>query len=64
MPVDLYSIEELNSIGDAAIKTNLPNLDPSLPGSFVRSLVSANSILIYAAQRNIQEALNDFFPQT
>ncbi len=64
MAITLHSIEDLNNIGDAAVKTNLPQLDPSLPGSFIRTLVSANSILIYAAQRNIQEALDDFFPQT
>ena len=63
MPIDLYSLDELNSIGNAAVKTNLPELDPTIPGSMVRTLVSANSILIFAAQRNIQAALDDFFPQ-
>jgi uncharacterized phage protein gp47/JayE len=64
MTIDLYSLAELNAIGDAAVKSNLPELDPTIPGSMVRTLVSANSILIYAAQRNITAALNDFFPQT
>lgn len=64
MPINLYSIEELDSIASAAVKTNLPELDPSLPGSFIRALVSSNAILVFAAQRNITEALNDFFPQT
>ena len=64
MPINLYSIEELNSIGNAAVKTNLPELDPTIEGSWIRALVSSNSILIYAAQRNIEAALNDFFPQT
>ena len=64
MTIELYSIEDLNRIGDAAVKTNLPELDPSIPGSYIRTLVAANSILIYAAQRNIKEALDDFFPQT
>ncbi len=64
MPIDLYSLAELNSIGNAAVKTNLPELDPTVPGSMVKTLVSANSILIFAAQRNIQAALDDFFPQT
>ena len=35
MTIELYSIDELNAIGDAAIRTNLPELDPSLPGSWV-----------------------------
>lgn len=64
MPIVLHSLEELNNIGDAAVKTNLPELDPSLPGSYIRTLVSANSILVFVAQRNIVEALKDFFPQT
>ena len=64
MGIDLYSLAELNSIGNAAVKTNLPELDPTVPGSMIRTLVSANSILIFAAQRNIQAALDDFFPQT
>ena len=64
MPIDLYSLNELNSIGNADVKTNLPELDPTVPGSFIRSFVSANSILIFAAQRNIEAALLDFFPQT
>lgn len=64
MGIDLHSLAALNSIGNAAVKTNLPELDPTIPGSMIRTLVSANSILVFAAQRNIQEALNDFFPQT
>ncbi len=64
MGIDLHSLAELNSIGNAAVKSNLPELDPTIPGSMVRTLVSANSILIFAAQRNIQAALADFFPQT
>lgn len=64
MGIDLYTLEELNNIGNSAIKSNLPELDPTVPGSFVRALVSANAILIYAAQRNITEAQKDFFPQT
>lgn len=64
MGINLYTLEELNNIGNSAIKSNLPELDPTVPGSFVRALVSANAILIYAAQRNITEAQKDFFPQT
>ena len=64
MGIDLYSLAELNSVGNAAVKTNLPELDPTVPGSMIRTLVSANSILVFAAQRNIQAALDDFFPQT
>jgi len=64
MPIELYSLEALNSIGDADLKSNLPEIDPTVPGSFARAFVSSNSILIYAAQRNIEAALNDFYPQT
>ena len=64
MSIKLYSLSELNSIGNADVKTNLPELDPTVPGSFIRTLVSANSLLIFAAQRNIEAALLDFFPQT
>ena len=64
MPIEVYSISELNSLGNAAVKTNLPELDPTVPGSFTRTFVSSNSILIFAAQRNIPAALDDFFPQT
>lgn len=64
MPIELYSLENLNSIGDAAVKINLPELDPSVPGSFIRTLVASEAILVFAAQRNIQAALDDFFPQT
>lgn len=64
MSINFYSLAELNQIVNAAIKAELPELDPSLPGSFVRALGSGNAILNFAVQRNIQEALDDFFPQT
>ena len=64
MAIELYDLESLNSIGNAAVKTNIPELDPTVPGSFIRTMVDANSILIFAAQRNITAAMKDFFPQT
>ena len=64
MPVDLYTYDELNSLGNANLKTNLPDIDPTVPGSFARALVSSEAVLIFAAQRNIEAAQDDFFPQT
>ena len=64
MPIESYSLEQLNSIGDANVKNNLPEIDPTVPGSFSRTFVDSMAILLYAAQRNIPAALNDFFPQT
>lgn len=64
MPIEPYSLDELNSIGDANIKTEIPEIDSTVPGSFSRAFVGSNAILIYAAQKNIQAALDDFFPQT
>lgn len=64
MTVELYTLEELIRIGEAAVKSELPELDPSVDGSFIRTLVVSNAILIYAAQRNITAAQKDFFPQT
>jgi len=64
MPIELYELEDLNNIGNAAVKTELPELDPTIPGSFIRAIISAVSILFYTVQRNITAALLDFFPQT
>lgn len=64
MSIKLYSLAELNNIASASVKSSLPDLDPSVPGSFIGALVSSEAVLVYAAQRNIEAALNDFFPQT
>ena len=60
----IYTLPELTAIGDAAVKTNLSDLDPTIPGSFIRAIIASCSILAYAIQRNIKKALADFFPQT
>lgn len=64
MAIELYDLSDLVNIGNATIKTNLPELDPTIPGSFTKALVDSEAVLVFAAQRNITAALADFFPQT
>jgi uncharacterized phage protein gp47/JayE len=64
MAINLYTLEELDKIAEAAVKANLPEIDPTIPGSFIKALVRSNAILAHAVQRNLVQLQKDFFPQT
>lgn len=64
MSITLNTIEQIKLIGQGTLKTNLPELDPSIPGNVINTLLAGTAVQVFTEQKNIENLQLDFFPQT
>lgn len=64
MTVTPKTIEEIQQIGQGALNTLIPAIDPAIDGSLANSILTGTATQVFTEQKNIQELEKDFFPQT
>src|SRR5687767_6651702 len=64
MPLIRPTLNQIVQRARADLASLLPDLDPSIVGSFIRAIVDSFSIRINAAYILIQQAAKEAFPQS